>query len=143
MVGWYLDASVLVPLVIEKAVSEALHAFLLAPEPTLWVSEFASAEAASALSRLVRMKAITPSAATAALVDLDTWRLSKTCDVELNPSDVRLANLLVRRFETKLRAADALHIAMSKRIAATLISRDDVMVAAAKMIGLEALNPTA
>lgn len=138
----YLDASVLLPLAIEEAASAAAQAFVETHEGQLLVSEFAAAEAASGVSRLVRMGALDARDAVAALEDLDAWRLTTTELVELTPGDLRLAHLIVRRFETKLRAADAVHVAVAKRLGARLVSGDVGLRAGAELVGVECIDPT-
>src|SRR5262245_18018398 len=108
----YLDASFLVPTLIEEAVSDAVKAYLIATEQELLVSEFAVAEVASALSRLVRMRLLGTADAEARLADFQAWRAAASSPVDLHPADARLAYTLVRRFELMLRAADALHLAI-------------------------------
>lgn len=143
MVTAYLDASALVPLAVEEASSRAVQAFIDAYDGRLLVSEFGAAEASSGLSRLVRMGEIDPADATGALEDLDAWRFVATELVELTPGDLRLAHLMVRRFETKLRAADAVHVAVAKRLGARLVSRDAGMRAGAELVGVIAVDPVA
>lgn len=137
----YLDASALVPLAVEEAASDKVQAFMDRQDDRLLVSEFAAAEAASGVSRLVRMGELEAGAATAALEDLDAWRFIATEPVDVTAGDFRLAHLLVRRFETKLRAADALHVAIAKRLGARLVSRDKGMRDAAEMVGVAAVDP--
>ena len=141
MVDLYLDASVLVSLVVEEPFSRVAVGFVSQHAGHVLTSEFAAAEAASGVSRLVRMGKLSAVAGTAALEDFDIWRLSTTEQVETVPADVRLAHMLVRRFETKLRAPDALHIAMAKRLGATLVTRDAGMRAAADLVGVVAVEP--
>lgn len=138
---FYLDASVLVPLVITEASSRAVEALLDRYEGKLLVSEFGAAEAASGVSRLVRMGQLAAADATAALDNLDAWRFAATEPVDVTPGDLRLAHLLVRRFELKLRAPDALHVAIAKRLGAQLVSRDGGMRAAAEMVGVTPVDP--
>ena len=141
MTGNYLDASVLVPLIVEQPLSEIAAAFMDRNSGRLLASEFAAAEAASAISRLVRMGELDAELARAALEDFDAWRFGSTKLVEMTPGDVRLAHGLVRRFETKLRAADALHVAMTIRLGATLVTDDAGMLAGAEMVGVAAVGP--
>ena len=141
MKGFYLDTNVLIPLVVTESSSYAMQAFVT-EHGGLLTSEFAAAEAASGVSRLVRMGQLQVDRARTALEDLDDWRLSATEQAEMLPGDIRHAHLLVRRFETKLRAPDALHIAMAKRLGAMLVTRDAGMRAAAEMVGVTAVEPT-
>ena len=77
------------------------------------VSEFAAAEVALALSRLVRTGLLDAGDAAARLADFDAWRASATLDIDLQASDIRLAHIFVRRFDLMLRAPDALPAAIS------------------------------
>jgi predicted nucleic acid-binding protein len=52
----YLDASFLIPTLVEEKDSAVVNPYLNAVEDELLVSEFAAAEVASALSRLARMR---------------------------------------------------------------------------------------
>lgn len=139
----YLDASALVPLAVAEASSQAIQTFLRECDGRLLVSEFGAAEAASGVSRLVRMGKLETAVASAALEDLDAWRHIATEEVDITSGDLRLAHLFVRRFETKLRAADAIHVAIAKRLGVRLVSLDAGMRAGAKLLGLVSLDPVA
>ena len=52
--SWYLDASLMIPILIKEPASAAVDAFMSSVQQEPWVSDFAAAEVASALSRLVR-----------------------------------------------------------------------------------------
>jgi predicted nucleic acid-binding protein len=54
-VSLYLDASVIIPIVVDERFTEIVGAFLLGCGDNLTASDFAAAEVASALSQLVRM----------------------------------------------------------------------------------------
>ena len=104
----YLDASVLMPAVIEEPSSTAVRELFRNRPDELSVGDFAAAEVASALSRLVRMERLTATEAAERLADFDEWRASATEVAEIDTHDCRLANTYVRRFDLKLRAPDAL-----------------------------------
>ena len=137
----YLDASVLIPLVVEEDASALVETALRNARQELIASEYAAAEAASGVSRLVRMEQLTPAAAAEALADLDAWRLGSTAAVDIEASDVRLAHIYVRRFETKLRAGDAMHLAVCRRLGATLMTLDQGLKVAADMLGVACADP--
>jgi predicted nucleic acid-binding protein len=132
----YLDASVMLPTLIEEAGSPAVDAFIASAGGGLVVSEFAAAEVASALSRLVRTGLLERDDALARLSDFDAWRAVATDDVDLQASDVRLARVLVRRFELLLRTPDALHAAICRRTGDTLVTLDRRLAAAAEELGV-------
>lgn len=132
----YLDASALLPMLIAEPGSAAVDAFMDAADGGLVVSEFAAAEVASALSRLVRTDRLSAADANLRLADFDAWRATATEDVELNAADVRLAHLYVRRFELMLRAPDALHAAVCRRADLKLITLDRRLATAAEALGV-------
>ena len=132
----YLDASVMVALLGAEAGSDAAREFVSrAAEPRL-VSEFAAAEVASTLSRLVRMKLRTEVAARAVLDYFDRWRLSETLAISIDNSDIAEASEIVRRFELKLRTPDALHLAVSRRVGAKLATQDMRLADAGVALGV-------
>lgn len=135
----YLDASAILPTLIEEAGSAAVDRFIGETEEALVISEFAAAEVASALSRLVRTSALEDTDAAARLADFDAWRAAATEDLDLQASDIRLAHIYVRRFDLMLRAPDALHAAACRRAGMTLVTMDRRLAAAAEELGVEAL----
>jgi predicted nucleic acid-binding protein len=138
-----LDASAVVPFLVPEIASPTVDAFFGAAKEPLVISEFTAAEVASALSRLARTHKLTPSKAVERLADFDVWRATAAEDVDLHASDVRLANLYVRRFDLMLRAPDALHAAICRRADLRLITLDRRLAAAARALGLavELLTP--
>jgi uncharacterized protein len=132
----YLDASALLPMLISEPGSAAVDTFMESATDGLVVSEFAAAEVASALSRLVRTDRLTANGARDRLADFDAWRVTAAEDVELNAADVRLAHLYVRRFELMLRAPDALHAAVCRRADLELITLDRRLATAAEALGV-------
>ena len=100
------------------------------------VSDFAAAEVASALSRLVRMQELDREDAHQRLATFDAWLVLDATCVDLEPRDIRQAAALVRRFELRLRTPDALHVAICARLAASMVTRDANLAHAASAIGL-------
>ena len=132
----YLDASVLLPTLIEEPGSAAVDRFIADLDEEMIISEFAAAEVASALSRLVRTGMMAPADAGERLADFDAWRGAAASDLDLQASDVRLANVFVRRFDLMLRAPDALHIALCRRCDLTLATMDRRRTQAADALGV-------
>jgi uncharacterized protein len=131
----YLDTSVLIPTLIAEASTEAVFEWLGANRELL-VSDFAAAEVASALSRLVHTGRLAFPDAFARLADFDAWRAALSSPVEIRSADAQLAYIFARRFELALRAPDALHLAISRRLDATLITLDRRLAAAARDLGV-------
>ena len=132
----YLDASVILPTLIEEAASALVDGFMAELTDDLIVSEFASAEVASALSRLVRTGLLDSEDARLRLADFDAWRAATALDLDLQPADVRLANVFVRRFDLMLRAPDALHAAACRREDHLLVTLDRRLALAAEELGV-------
>ena len=132
----YLDTSVILPTLIAEPATETVYGFLGAYEQELLISDFAAAEVASALSRLIRMAMLTDADASARLADFDAWRAAMSMPVDIGPSDARLAYIYVRRFDLGLRASDALHLAITRRLDATLITLDRRLATAAREMGI-------
>jgi predicted nucleic acid-binding protein len=142
-VNAYLDASVLLPTIIEESASAAVELLLRGWDEDLYVSDFAIAEVASGLSRLVRTRRLEAADALARLADLDIWRAGITITADVIASDVRLANVYVRRFELMLRAPDALHAAICRRLDLSLVTLDRRLARAARELGLDVRIPEA
>jgi uncharacterized protein len=142
-VSWYLDASVLLPTLVVEQTSAAVDEFLLARANDLIVSDLAAAEVASALSRLVRMDRLTTTEAAYRLANFDDWRAGATELADMGAHDCRLANSYVRRFELTLRAPDALHAAICRRLDLRLVTLDRRLAAAARELGIDAVVPVA
>jgi len=137
----YLDTSVLLPTLIAEPTTEAVYAFLGDDNLELRVSDFAAAEVASAMSRLVRMALLTEADASARLADFDAWRAAMTTPVDIQASDARLAYIYVGRFDLGLRAPDALHLAVAQRLDLAVVTLDRRLAAAARELGVAVERP--
>ena len=134
--SFFLDASVIVPSFIRQDSSAAVDRFMSAPSDSLFVSHFAAAEVSSALSRLLRMKWLTLTAAETFLRDFDAWRADVALAADIHATDFRLADTFVRRFDLGLRAPDALHVAVCRRADHTLVTLDRRLANAAEALGV-------
>jgi uncharacterized protein len=138
----YLDTSMLLPTLIAEPTTEAVYDFLGADGQELLVSDFAAAEVASTLSRFVRMALLTHADASARLADFDAWRAAMSSPVDMAASDARLAYIYARRFDLALRAPDALHLAIVRRLDVALVTLDRRLAAAARELGEAVEVPT-
>jgi hypothetical protein len=129
----YLDTNVLVPTLISEPASATVRSYL-ATRPDRLISDFAAAELAAALSRLVRMGRLPDADARSA--DFDGWRAASSSPANLRAVDARLSLVYVHRFELMLRAPDALHLAISHRLQATIVTLDRRMEQAARQLGI-------
>ena len=132
----YLDASILVALFTCDAFTDRANEFLAAELPVLVVSDFAAAEFASAVARLMRIDQITGSEGRAILAAFDSWRLRVADTTGILSSDVMTAASFIRRLDLTLRTADAINIAIAERIGATLATFDVKMGNSARAIGV-------
>lgn len=132
----YLDASAILPTLIEEAGSAAVDQFVADNDEPLIVSEFAAAEVASALSRLARTGLLDREDAERRMADFDAWRAAAATDLDLHAADARLAHVFVRRFDLMLRAPAALHVAMCRRDDHLLVTLDKRLAAAAIELGV-------
>lgn len=132
----YLDASVLLPTLVAEPSTEVVYEFLGAIDRELLISDFAAAEVASALSRLVRMALLTVADAAARLADFEAWRATMSMSVDIQASDARLAYIYVQRFELGLRAPDALHLAIARRLGVALVTLDRRLAGAGRELGV-------
>ena len=139
----YLDASVLTATVIDEPATYTVRAFLIASTQELLVGDFAAAEVASAVSRLVRMREVTAEDASSRIDDFEIWRAATSSPVEVHAADARLAYAYVRRFDLRLRAPDALHLAIARRLDATLVTLDRRLANAARELGVSVAVPGA
>ena len=131
----YLDASFLVPTLVQETTSEVAKAYL-STRPERLISDFAAVEVASGLSRLVRMGLLAAAEAVARLTDFEAWRAATSSPAEVHAADFRLAYTYVCRFDLMLRAPDALHLAIANRLRATLVTLDGRMERAARELGI-------
>ena len=139
----YLDTSILLPTLIAEPMTDAVYGYLGADRRELLISDFAAAEVASALSRLARMALLTEADASARLADFDAWRAAMSLQVDIGATDARLAYIYVRRFDLGLRAPDALHLAIARRLDATLVTLDQRLETAARELGVAVERPKA
>jgi predicted nucleic acid-binding protein len=131
-----LDTSVVVALFLPDPFVGRAHAFLAGGPTDVVISEFASAEFASVAGLRVRTRALTRQVARAAFSSLDGWTMRYAISVEMLADDVRAANVMLRRLDLVLRAPDAIHIAIARRLGAELATFDARMAASARALGV-------
>lgn len=132
----YLDASVIVALFTDDVFSERAERWLALRSPVAVVSDFAAAEFASAIARLVRTGMARRDHAADAFVAFDTWADQFAERAEIHTSDVVAAAELIRRLDMPLRTPDALNIAITRRAGADLATFDSKMAASAVRMGM-------
>ena len=136
----YFDTSFLVPLVLPEAVSEPITGFFedLSAD-ALAVSHWTRVESASLLAREVRMGGLEAAAARKVGSQFETMIEESFVVFLPNSDDFDRAKEWLDRFETGLRAGDALHLAIaSNRGAEAIYSLDKLMLAAGKTLQVPA-----
>ncbi|SFS81024.1 type II toxin-antitoxin system VapC family toxin [Brevundimonas viscosa] len=137
----YFDASALAAVLLDEPARQQVNDHLAAADSAPVVSDFAVAEVSAAISRLIRMELRTPAEAGMLIEGLDQWVGETGGPVSLDVLDAREATLLVRRFDLKLRAPDALHLAICRRLEARLVTLDNTLTAAARALDVPCINP--
>ncbi len=132
----YLDASVLVALLTKDVFTSRAETYIRANAPILIVSDFAAAEFASVIARRLRVREITEPIARVVFAELDAWVIRTTEHAETTTADIIAAAGALRRLDLPLRTADAVNIAIARRIGATLMTFDEKMAASAKALGV-------
>lgn len=121
----YLDTSVLLSLLVEDGFSAQADRMVRARQPVmLLVTDFAVAEAASALSFQARSGARPKALVQLAFAEIDIWVTENAELAEITPQDVSAATGLMRSLEFPLRTGDAIHLACARRREATLATFD-------------------
>ena len=130
----YFDNSFLVPLILPEATSEPIPGFMEdLPVDHLAVSHWTRVEFASLLAREVRMGGLDAAAARAASSRFETMVEESFAVLLPNRDDFDRARDWLGHFDTRLRAADALHLAIAgNRGADAIYSLDKKLIAAGK-----------
>ena len=134
----YFDTSFLVPLILPEATSDEIAGFVRRlPTEEFTVSHWTRVEFSSLIAREVRMGGLELQAATRADARFEAM-LDKSFSVLLpNADDFGLAKRYLGRFETGLRAGDALHLAVANNHrAAVIYSLDKTLLRAGKILDL-------
>lgn len=76
-----------------------------------------------------------------ALAGFDAWLAQMPTRMEIAAADIVLATTYLRRFDLALRTPDALHLAIARRLGATLVTFDRAMAAAARALGMAVVLP--
>lgn len=132
----YLDTSVLVSLFRSDAHTDAAANIVAEAGTETIVSDFARAEFAAVMGRLVRVGDLTSDAARVAFQNFDTWTASVPQRANILASDMAECEFLLRRLDLGLRAPDALHLAIVMRLSAELLTFDHHMAMAARVVGV-------
>lgn len=133
----YLDASILVSILLDESQSASVTETLaVRTDADLIVSDLAAAEVSSAVSLRVRRGEDTPATGASRLQQFDQWRTDLTHPIEVLPEDIRTADQIVRMFDLGLRAPDAIHAAVTRRLGGSLFTLDQQLARAAVALNI-------
>jgi uncharacterized protein len=134
----YFDTSFLVPFFLNEQSSGRVERFIRQQpkgEPT--ISLWTRIEFSSALARQVRLGNLAPESALAIDFEFDSIMAESFVTVSPIAGDFELSKQFLRRYETGLRAGDALHLAIASNHGARAIySLDRGLLKAGRLLGL-------
>jgi uncharacterized protein len=135
----YLDTSFLIPLFLPESTSDKIERFVSRQhEVPLAISHWTRVEFLSVLAREVRMGSLNAKAAIRADAQFAEVTAESFVVVLPTAEDFDLAVDFLRRYETGLRAGDALHLAIASNNRATAVcSLDKAFLAAGRRFGLK------
>jgi predicted nucleic acid-binding protein len=134
----YFDTSFLAPLILPEATSDKIAAFVRRlPAEEFSVSQWTRVEFSSLIAREVRMGGLDTQAAVRADARFEAM-LDESFSILLpDADDFGLAKRYLGRFETGLRAGDALHLAIAENHrAAAIYSLDKMLLKAGEILQL-------
>ena len=136
----YFDTSFLAPLILEEATSAKIEAFFAKlPPGELAVSHWTRVEFASLIAREVRMGGLAEPEALLAIGQFDELVAESFQVLVPAVADYELAKVSIQNFATKLRAGDALHLAIaSNQGAERFYTLDEGLLNAAKLLNVPA-----
>jgi predicted nucleic acid-binding protein len=132
----HLDTSAIVPLFVNDAFTARMRKFLVVNREELVISDFAAAEFVSAIGIRVRSGDLSIAEAKAAFANFDNWTGLAVVRLEIDSSDIAVATTMLRRLDLRLRAPDAVHLAMAERLGAKIATFDKQMANAANRLGI-------
>ncbi len=113
--SFYLDTSVLVPLLFEEARSAAVERFVGGvPAGSLVISHWTRMEFSSVLAREARMGGLAPEAARAAEGQFAAMVRASFVVLPVSAADYDLGIAFLGTYEMRLRLGDALHLAIAR-----------------------------
>ena len=131
----YLDASFLIPLFVVDAHTLRARTYLKGLTDDLIVSNFAAAEFASGIARLVRMSELDVGRAPEVFGNFDRWTGQAAERVDLLSSDIDDAEQMLRGLAFRLTTPDVVHIAAARRLGAGIATFDSKMASHAVQLG--------
>ena len=137
----YLDASVVVPFLINEPATPRINRWLGSANLDLAISDLTIGEVVAALHRAVRDRREELTDVVPRLRAFERWYHKSCVHEPFGAADMRQAVDFVRRFDLALRMPDALHLAACARLGLTLASFDRQLLRAAEALGVAAVRP--
>ncbi|BBP04824.1 ribonuclease VapC [Sulfuriferula plumbiphila] len=136
----YFDTSFLAPLLLEESTSAKIEAFFTKlPVGELYVSHWTRVEFASLVAREVRMGGLAEADALLTIGQFDELVAGSFQVLAPGVVDYELAKGYIQHFSTKLRAGDALHLAIASNNGANMLyTLDEGFLSAAKLLKVHA-----
>jgi uncharacterized protein len=137
----YIDTSALVPVFIREPKSEAVIGWLESSGERLAISEWSLVEFASAAAIKVRSGQTAANLAKQAVARVQAFA-QKHCTVAVpGREEFRRAAELAADHSLKLRAGDALHLAIASSLGAQgILCLDDAMIESARSVGMNVVT---
>lgn len=133
----YIDTSALVPMAVKETGSPRVLSWLAAhADAAVSISAWTRTELVSAIAGKVRVAVISADEAMRALAWARVRLLPRFRFEPLEPADFAAAEALLERFEPRLRASDALHLAVARRLGEPLLTLDRRLAASAAAVGV-------
>ena len=139
----YLDTAIVLALFVREPMSEAVGKWIASRRQPLAFSDWGLTECASALGIRLRRGELGLDDDARAFGAIKTFA-NESCEfIACAGHHQKEAQGLLARFDLPLRSGDALHLAISQHVQATLVTCDTQLMAAAKAIGAKARDPLA
>ncbi len=139
----YLDTSVVLSLFVREPMSESIGKWIASRRQPLAFSDWGLTECASALGIRLRRGELGTDAASRAFHAIVAFA-NESCElIACAGHHQKEAQVLLTRFNLPLRSGDALHLAISQHVQATLVTCDKQLMAAARTIGAKTRDPLA
>jgi uncharacterized protein len=132
----YLDTSLVIPFFLADPFAVRAKAYLSSRPTGVVASDFVAAEFADVVARRCRAKSMTEAEGRLAFANFDQWIAQYTANALIEPSDFRDAERFIRRLDLPLRAPDAIHLAIARRLGAELATFDQRMADSARALGI-------
>lgn len=131
-----MDASALIPLFVPDALNQKASTLIARQTDPLLVSDYADLEFSSSVMRMARAGVLSSKDAREAIAEFSAWADTNCERAAAAAQDIAAAVSLVRRSDIALRASDAVHVAIARRLGASLLTFDKKLAGNARRLGL-------